>query len=140
MKQTTLFLFFAVFFLLVAGCATGRVPTSPSSDLDKPQLISPPNKSRNYQDSRILASHSLTIKGHELLQSGDPEGAIRLLERAVGINPSDGLGYYFLAEAWFLKGNAVLAARFNKLAALYLRGDPRWAAHAESQRKRIAGL
>jgi len=88
-------------------------------------------------DSRAAASHNLTSQGYKRLQKGDTDGALRLLERAVGINPSDGPAYYYLAEAWLAKGNLPMAARFNKLAATYLGNERNWAVRAKDQTKRI---
>jgi len=84
-----------------------------------------------------MASHSLTTGGYELLEKGDADGALRLLEKAVGINPSDGPGYYYLAEAWIAKSDYTQAARFNKLAEIYLRRDRTWASRARDQKRRI---
>jgi tetratricopeptide (TPR) repeat protein len=84
-----------------------------------------------------MASHNLTSQGYESLEKGDVDGALRLLEQAVGINPADGPGYYYLAEAWIAKNNLPQAARFNKLAEIYLRKDRTWALRARDQKKRI---
>ena len=126
-------------FLIIAlsGCASGLRKPESTTGLPMPELTAPPNKERGYQDSRTLAAHNLTIKGHALLEKGDLDGSIRLLERAVGLNPSDGPGYYFLAEAWLAKGDLDLARRFNKLAAIYLRREPSWARRAADQMRRI---
>lgn len=126
---------FATTFLLL-GCATGRGPGSGGA-LPAPELVAPPDKEPGYRDSRTLASHSLTTRGYELLEKGDADGALRLLERAVGINPADGPGYYYLAEAWIAKDNCEQAARFNKLAEIYLRRDRAWVLRARDQKKRI---
>jgi len=88
-------------------------------------------------DSRAAASHNLTAQGHKLLKNGDADGALRLLERAVGINPSDGPAYYYLAEAWLAKGNLPMAARFNKLAVTYLKNESNWTMRAKDQTMRI---
>ena len=119
------------------GCAMGRGPATDGASLPAPELVAPPNKSKGYKDSRTVASHNLTTRGYDLLQRGDVDGALRLLERAVGINPSDGPGYYYLAESWIAKGNLPMAARFNKLAAIYLRKDRAWSQRSESQKNRI---
>lgn len=122
--------------LLLWGCATAHGPAG-GGTLPAPELIAPPDKSQGYRDSRTIASHNLTSQGYELLEKGDIDGALRLLERAVGINPSDGPGYYYLAEAWLAKDNLPLSARFNKLAAIYLRKDRAWAMRAKDQKNRI---
>lgn len=96
-----------------------------------------PDKGKRQMDSRAAASHNLTAQGHKLLENGDADGALRLLERAVGINPSDGPAYYYLAEAWLAKGNLPMAARFNKLAVTCLRNERNWTIRAKDQTKRI---
>lgn len=88
-------------------------------------------------DYRAAASGSLTMEGRRLLQQKDYDRAIRVLERAVGLNPSDGRGYFYLAEAWFEKKNFELASRFNDLAVLYLKDNPDWSSRARSQKERI---
>lgn len=114
----------------------GRGPSGGGA-LPAPELIAPPDKSQGYSDSRTIASHTLTSQGYELLEKGDIDGALRLLERAVGINPSDGPGYFYLAEVWLAKDNLPLSARFNKLATIYLRKDREWARRAKNQKLRI---
>ncbi|VFQ46855.1 tetratricopeptide repeat protein [Desulfoluna butyratoxydans] len=130
--------FFLVFLLAIIGSGCATLPGgAPDGSLPAPELIAPPDKSRGYSDSRTMASHSLTAKGYERLEKGDVDGALRLLEKAVGINPSDGPGYYYLAEAWMAKGNYGQAERFNKLAEIYLRRDRYWAGQARDQKRRI---
>ncbi len=123
--------------LLFWGCASGTGTTYPKGELPPPEMVAPPNRDKGYKDSRTLASHNLTAKGYDKLQRGDIDGALRLLERAVGINPSDGPGYYFLAEAWIAKGRLSQATRFNKLARIYLRNEPTWSLRAKTQKDRI---
>jgi len=123
---------------LLLGCVSGRGASTGDGSLPAPELIAPPDKSKGYQDSRTIASHNLTSQGYALLEKGDIDGALRLLERAVGINPSDGPGYYYLAEAWLAKGNLDQASRFNTLASIYLRKDRSWSGQATGQKKRIA--
>ena len=75
-----------------------------------------------------------------LLTRGDVEGAIRALERAVSINPSNGPGYYYLAEAWTGKGNYDLALQFNNLAGIYVRTNHLWEDFARIQKEEIEGF
>jgi predicted Zn-dependent protease len=72
-----------------------------------------------------------------LLEGNKPDDAIRTLERAVNLNPSNGQNYYYLAEAWLKKGNPGQAGEFNRLAAMYLRDDPDWMARVKTQEKRV---
>jgi len=87
----------------------------------------------------MLAAHSLTREGYRLLMENNFNGAIRVLERAVGVNPANGPGYYYLAEAWLGKENFDLAFQFNRLASIYLRNDKGWSGLVLSQQKRIDG-
>ncbi len=125
--------------LMLGACATVSPPvsTKPETALPAPELVGPPDSGGQAPDSRMLASHSLIREGYRLLTEKKWDAAIRVLEQAVGINPHDGLGYYYLAEAWLGKQNLDLAARFNGLASLYLRGDNIWSERALSQKKRI---
>jgi hypothetical protein len=104
-----------------------------------PAIIEKPAARGIAPDSRTLASRSLTDEGAGLLKDKNFDGAIRVLERAVGVNPQDGPAYYFLAEAWIGKNDPARAAQFNDLAALYLRSDKKWSEQVRSQRKRIDG-
>ncbi|MBW2591987.1 MAG: tetratricopeptide repeat protein [Deltaproteobacteria bacterium] len=121
---------------LFFGCAA-KTATPPVSDgtLLAREIVKE-ESSRN--SSRIMASHSLTKEGGRLIKKGNIDGAISILERAIGINSKDGEGYYYLAEAWIKKGNLKLAAQYNKLACIYLRNDSRWRSFAEEQVRRIS--
>lgn len=113
-----LLLFVGGLVLAVSGCAT---------ILSVPEEHSP----------RALASLQLTEQGRTLLQSGDPDNAISIFEQAININPTNGQNYYYLSEAWLLKGNAIQAKEFNRLAEIYLQDDRRWMRRVLQQRERI---
>jgi predicted Zn-dependent protease len=66
-----------------------------------------------------------------------PDAAIRTLERAMNLYSKDGKIYYYLAQAWLLKGNTGQAGEFNRLARIYLQKDSMWAGRVESQRLEI---
>ncbi|MDY6904743.1 MAG: tetratricopeptide repeat protein [Thermodesulfobacteriota bacterium] len=131
--------------LLVAGlislCACAGIPKAPESPaetaLPAPEMVGPPGQSDHAADARMAAAHNLVKTGYQLLQQQQYDEAIRVFERAVGINPGDGSAYYYLAEAWLAKGDADRAHRFNELAMLYLRDDSDWARRAVSQQRRI---
>lgn len=93
-------------------------------------------ESSEVPSPRALASLRLTEQGRMLLESGRPDDAISVLERAVGLNPTNGENYFYLAEAWIAKGDMVQAEEFNRLAALYLDGDD-WKVRLLEQRERI---
>jgi tetratricopeptide (TPR) repeat protein len=72
-----------------------------------------------------------------LLERGNPDDAISMLERAVSLNPTNGINYFYLSEAWLMKGDTVQAEEFNRLATIYLREDSEWIAKAREQEERI---
>ena len=86
---------------------------------------------------RAQASSQLTSEGRMLLEGGQVDDAIGMFERSIGLDPTNGRNYYYLAEAWLMKGNAVQAAEFNRLAGLYLQHDSSWMIQVMDQRERI---
>jgi tetratricopeptide (TPR) repeat protein len=72
-----------------------------------------------------------------LLERGNLDDAISMLERAVSLNPTNGINYFYLSEAWLLKGDTVQADEFNRLAAIYLREDIKWMARVMEQGENI---
>ena len=86
---------------------------------------------------RALASLGLTEQGRLLLERGNPDDAISMLERAVSLNPTNGINYFYLSEAWLMKGDTLQADEFNRLATIYLREDSEWIAKAREQEQRI---
>jgi tetratricopeptide (TPR) repeat protein len=105
-----------------------------------PQTEKPPDPSVNKQSPMALAALALSDQGRAYLKNGKPDEAIRVLERAVNLHPQNGENYYYLAEAWLLKGNAIQAKEFNHLAAIYVKADPEWVLRVQSQRTRIYEL
>ena len=86
---------------------------------------------------RILASLELTGQGRMLLERGRPDDAIRILERAINIDPNNGQNYYYLSEAWLIKDNVAQAKEFNCLAGIYLGEDIEWTRRVIEQEERI---
>ena len=86
---------------------------------------------------RSVASLQLTEQARLLIQDNKPDEAVRMLERAVALHPTNGRNYYYLAEAWLMKGNVSQAMEFNSLAALYLRDEPEWRIRVKAQQERI---
>ena len=105
-----------------------------------PQTEKQPDPSVNKPSPMALAALALSDQGQAYLKNGKPDEAIRVLERAVNLHPQNGENYYFLAEAWLLKGNAVQAKEFNHLAAIYVKTDPEWIHRVQSQKDRISKL
>jgi tetratricopeptide (TPR) repeat protein len=92
------------------------------------------------QDPRVLASLQITGQGKALLEQNKPDDAIRTLERAISLDPANGLNYYYLADAWIIKGNFKQAEEFNRLAHLYINDDVKWKPLVIEQRERIENL
>ena len=89
---------------------------------------------------REEASTQLTQEGQQLLQAGNYDNAIRLLEQAIGINPNNGQSYYYLAQAWLKKGRFSEAKEFNSLARSYLKDDKNWLVRVEKQADQISKI
>ena len=71
------------------------------------------------------------------MERGNLDDAISMLERAVSLNPTNGINYFYLSEAWLLKGDTVQAEEFNRLAAIYLRENVEWMARVMEQGENI---
>jgi YHS domain-containing protein len=62
------------------------------------------------------------------------------LEQAVSLDATNGQAYYFLSEAWLMKGSATQAKEFNQLAEIHLKEDSEWMIRVAQQADRIAEL
>lgn len=123
-----------VFCLILTSCAAiAPPPARPPAAAPEAGRESPGEKPR----PRELASFHLTERGRMLLESGKVDDAITVLERAVSISASNGKNYYYLAEAWMMKGNVSQAKEWNRLAERYLAGDREWSQRVYWQRERI---
>jgi tetratricopeptide (TPR) repeat protein len=91
-------------------------------------------------DPRARASMQLTEQGRAFLEEGRPDDAISVLERAVGLDPTNGQNYYYLADAWLLKKNLHQAEEFNRLAGIYLEGHYIWMRRVRKQKALIDEL
>ena len=89
-------------------------------------------------DPRTLASLQLTDQGRRLVEAGKTDQAIRVLEQAISLNPDNGQNYYYLAEAWLLKGVMSEAKKFNQLAEVHLKDNSQWIQRVIQQANRIA--
>ena len=92
------------------------------------------------EDPRVAASLQLTDQGRRLLEDRQPDKAIRVLEQAVSLHPTNGQNYYYLSEAWLMKGSASQAKEFNQLAEIKLKEDSAWMNRVANQADRIAEL
>lgn len=129
--------FLVLLVLAGSGCTARLLPPPPSPTQSPAPEEEEPVESLEQQSPRTLASLELTQQGRLLLESGRPDDAISTLERAVSISPTNGQNYYYLSEAWLLKGNIVQAEEFNRLAGMYLEGDPEWTVRVIEQREWI---
>ena len=131
-----------------AGCATA--PTAslpPSRPSPPPQVAAPapeapvaslyPTESIRTPPPRSQASLRLTERARQLIAARKADEAIRTLEKALNIDPQNGRCYYYLAEAWLLKGDSARAAQFNRLAATHLKNDRSWGPKVNIQKQRI---
>ncbi len=92
------------------------------------------------ENPRAVASLQLTDQGRRLVENKQPDKAIRVLEQAVSLHPTNGRNYYYLAEAWLMKGFADQAREFNHLAEIHLKDDHQWMIRVGRQADRIAEM
>jgi hypothetical protein len=89
---------------------------------------------------RALASLELTDQGRRHIEAGEADSAIRVLEQAISLHPGNGQNYYYLAEAWLMKGFSEKARQFNSLAESHLTDDEQWEKQVTRQAERIVQL
>jgi hypothetical protein len=120
-------------------------PTAPEPAVPEPQMPVPratiPNTGQTDRSSpRTVASLRLTEQARLLIESKKPDEAIGILEKAMNIDTNNGQNYYFLAEAWVMKGNKAQALEFNRMAGLYLGNDNIWKIKVQQQKERIGKM
>ncbi len=120
---------------LLAGCPKPMLEGYPS---ESDQITV--SEEVSEENPRALASLQLTEQGRRLVEERQPDRAIRALEQAVSLHPTNGRNYYYLAEAWLMKGFADQAKEFNQLAEIHLKEDPQWMIRVGRQADRIAEL
>jgi tetratricopeptide (TPR) repeat protein len=120
---------------LLAGCPKPILKGEPSE-----AEVTTPSEAAVEVNPRAAASLQLTDQGRRLIEDRQPDKAIRLLEQAVSLNPTNGQNYYYLSEAWLMKGAAAQAKEFNQLAEIHLKEDSEWMIRVASQADRIAEL
>lgn len=110
----------------------------PETPMEEPEVIPPePQGPAEAPNPRALASLELSHQAEALITSGQLDEAIRTLEQAVNLYPASGESYYYLAEAWRLKGNTDQAAEYNTLAAIRFKDDTDWMRRIDLQKQRI---
>lgn len=125
--------------LTLLGCAPSVVKSAPSTSWETSQDANGGQKNIEKQrmSPRALAALQLTEQGRMFIENNQPDDAIGILERALNLNPDNGRNYYYLAEAWLMKGNFGQAAQFNRLAQIYLKDDNEWLRRVLLQKERI---
>ncbi|MFC1534585.1 tetratricopeptide repeat protein [Thermodesulfobacteriota bacterium] len=119
------------------------VYSTPSKQIPEPRSTVPgPEQSHGMKEPapRTIASLRLTEQARLLIKSKKPDEAIRTLEKALNIDPNNGRNYYFLAEAWMIKGNKIQAIEFNRMARIYLSKDAVWMLKVQQQKERIENI
>jgi tetratricopeptide (TPR) repeat protein len=121
------------------GCAPSVVKSTPSTSWETSQNVGGEQKSieERRMSPRALAALQLTEQGRMFLEKKQPDDAIGILERALNLNPDNGRNYYYLAEAWLMKGNFGQAAQFNRLAQIYLKDNNEWLKRVLLQKEQI---
>jgi tetratricopeptide (TPR) repeat protein len=109
----------------------------PADRPDEPGQTETMETTPEKQSPRALAALQLTDQGRMFLEQGRPDDAIGIFERALNLNPNSGMNYYYLSEAWLMKGNIAQAAEFNRLAEIYFKDDNLWLDRLMEQRERI---
>ena len=119
--------------LTISGCVKEQAsqPPPPAEQEIEPELSEEP-------DPRTLASLQLTDQGRRLVEAGKTDQAIRVLEQAISLNPDNGENYYYLAEAWLLKGVISEAKKFNQLAEIHLKDNDQWMQRVIQQANQIS--
>ena len=125
----------SLFAFALAGCVKDRPGQVPPPDAEQVEPDEP-----TEPDPRAVASLQLTEQGRRLLEAGKSDQAIRVLEQAISLDPDNGQNYYYLAEAWLMKGVASEAKEFNDLAEIHLKEDTAWMKRVARQANRIEEL
>lgn len=120
---------------VLAGCPKPILKEEPPAGEE-----TAPSEATPEENPRVAASLQLTDQGRRLLEDRQPDKAIRILEQAVSLYPTNGQSYYYLSEAWLMKGFAAQAKEFNLLAEIHLKEDPEWMIRVAKQADRIAEL
>jgi tetratricopeptide (TPR) repeat protein len=125
----------------LAGCVKERPADETGAvreEISREEQQAPPEPAE--PNPRVLASLKLTDQGRRHVDAGEADRAIRVLEQAISLNPNNGQNYYYLSEAWLIKGFAAEARQFNGLAESHLTGDKDWEKLVTRQAERIIRL
>ena len=127
--------FLALLAVVPAACPKPMLKEAPSEAEESVTVEETARK-----NPRVVASLQLTDRGRRLVEDRKPDKAIRVLEQAVSLHPTNGQNYYYLSEAWLMKGSAAQAKEFNQLAEIHLNEDSEWMIRVAKQADRIAEL
>jgi tetratricopeptide (TPR) repeat protein len=127
--------FLVLLAVLLAGCPKPILKWEPAEAEE-----TTPSEAAAEKNPRAAAALQLTDQGRRLLEERKPDKAIRALEQAVSLDPANGQNYYYLSEAWLIKGTAAQAKEFNHLAEIHLKEDNEWIIRVAQQADRIAEL
>jgi tetratricopeptide (TPR) repeat protein len=130
-----------ILWLAMSGCSVFMPSPAerPPGAMPEPSVAKPVSP-EIQGDPREIASLQLTDQGRILLEQGKADEAITVLERALNLYPTNGRNYYYLAEAWLLKNDALQAKEWNRLAEMYLSDDKDWLEKVLDQKVRIRKL
>jgi len=127
--------------MVLAGCVKEISVEETVAAQEEIALKKPEQSEEPVQPSpRALASLKLTDQGRRLIEAGEADRAIRVLEQAISLNPTNGQNYYYLSESWLMKGFASEAREFNYLAESHLKGDKDWEKRVTRQAEKILKL
>ena len=130
-----------LFVVALAGCVKDRPVEETGAIRDEVAGEKQPESQKPAGPSpRALASLELTEQGRRHIETGEADSAIRALEQAISLNPGNGQNYYYLSEAWLMKGFAAEARQFNRLAESHLTDDKDWEKLVNRQAERITQL
>ncbi|MDJ0985692.1 MAG: hypothetical protein QNJ26_09115 [Desulfobacterales bacterium] len=130
---------YTICLLLMAATLTGCPKPPLKGDASEADAITAPDETVE-ENPRAVASLQLTDQGRRHVEARQPDRAIRVLEQAVSLHPTNGQNYYYLSEAWLMKGFADQAKEFNQLAEIHLKDDKQWMIRVAEQADRIAEL
>ena len=127
--------------LMLFGCME-----KPRVSVTRPPPVPPPTPEQpapavqKPDDAHARAAAAMVRQGRQHLTQGEPDAAIRILERSVALDSRNGHTYYYLAEAWLMKKDARHAREFNRLAGIQLAQDRAWLNRINRQKDRIDAL
>jgi Flp pilus assembly protein TadD len=127
--------FLALLAVVLAGCPKPMLKEAPPEAQESVTA-----EETAGENPRVVASLQLTDQGRRLVEDRKPDKAIRVLEQAVSLHPTNGQNYYYLSEAWLMKGSAAQAKEFNQLAEIHFKEDSQWMIRVAQQADRIAEL